>query len=805
MKGAENNIFKFMSGGERYLIPCYQRPYSWTEDQCRTLFDDMIHLHEQRKHDFDATHFIGSIVCQQVKGGQSGYFIIDGQQRLTTMYLFYLALYRIAEKRSLLQANASDIAPSIKFKILSDSSSSMIGALGKHRFDLTDNDQAAMDKLFAGDENEFIKDSLVTVNYRLFCQWIEEKSELTLLDLFSITQGLVFIEIELDPGDDAQLIFESLNSKGLDLSEGDKVRNFILMGFSQDVVKTYFRELWRPMEQNCQGELSAFIQYFLAIKYGRAPSMKSLYLDFKDYVQRNNLDKLKVMEELLAYSKLFARINSCSYELFADNDTELSSQEREALKLSIEHRLRCLKHLNYSVRISFIMHCMRLHQLHEITGQELLETLNLIETFLLRRWVCGIPSQGLNRWFQALHAAISRDDGKDDFVSKLVRLLCPEGKAILPNCMPTDDAFSQALHNRDLYSKARNKESMFYLFERLENAGSREQVQIFGALELKPDAYSIEHVMPQKLTEEWRSELGPDAEEIHHTWLHRLANLTVTAYNSKYSNSSFADKCSMSHGFASSPLRLNREIADFKHWGPKELEQRAQMLIEKALTIWPYPSKDGATQSTSQVQTLSTETKQSVLKPALVKSQATTVVAQDADEAVLTPIHTGLQQSLFDEDTASAPTQEDHSAEAEQQLQQEGVFDYCLADEPRDFSRTRLAGCEFLGQHYDVKKWAPLQRMLLTQLYQSNPERLRSWLTEKWGNFNILAQFFKTTPDFTVAKSTPSAIFKLDEGMYLNSNQDVMDKVKLLKQLFELMEVDPKDLTLHLVKIRNMD
>ena len=311
MKGAENNIYKFMSGGERYLIPCYQRPYSWTEEQCRTLFDDMLHLLAQRQHDFEANHFIGSIVCQQVKGPQSGYFIIDGQQRLTTMYLFYLALYRICEKKSMLQAGSNDIAPSIKFKILTDSSSGMIGALGKHRFDLTDNDQEALDKLFAGDINEYIKDSLLTRNYQLFCQWIEAEPQLNLHDLLTVTQWLVFIEIELDPGDDAQLIFESLNSKGLELSEGDKVRNFLLMGFSQEVVKGYYRELWRPMEQNCHQELSEFIQYYLSIQYARAPSMKSLYLDFKDYVQHNGLGKIEVMEELRAYSKLFARINAC--------------------------------------------------------------------------------------------------------------------------------------------------------------------------------------------------------------------------------------------------------------------------------------------------------------------------------------------------------------------------------------------------------------------------------------------------------------------------------------------------------------
>ena len=785
MKGAENNIYKFMSGGERYLIPCYQRPYSWTEEQCRTLFDDMLHLLAQRQHDFEANHFIGSIVCQQVKGPQSGYFIIDGQQRLTTMYLFYLALYRICEKKSMLQAGSNDIAPSIKFKILTDSSSGGIGSLGKHRFELSADDQLAMDRLFADDVNEYVKDSKLTTNYLLFCQWIEELPQLNLSDLLEVTKRLVFIEINLDQGDNAQRIFESLNSTGVVLSKGDKVRNFLLMGFSQEVVKGYYRELWRPMEQNCHQELSEFIQYYLSIQYARAPSMKSLYLDFKDYVQHNGLGKIEVMEELLAYSKLFARINACSYELYADHDTDLAESERAELARAIELSLSGLKHLNYSVRIPFIMHCMRLHQLKEISGAELLAILKLIETFLLRRWVCNIPSQGLNRWFQALHEAIMRVDGAANFVGKLVELVCPEGKAILPNSMPTDATFTQALWQRDLYSESQNRERMFYLFERLENAGSREQVKIFEALAQKQDAYSLEHIMPQTLSPEWRTELGPDADTIHHTWLHRLANLTVTAYNSKYSNSSFAEKCAMDHGFASSPLRLNRDIAAFKHWGPEAMQQRAKTLIAKALTIWPYPRENSAIAAhpSEQQQVVLTE-------PVSAPKQGA------GAENVLMPHDFSQQQ------TSLLPEQEQGASSTRLQAtsNEPSLFDYCLADEFDDLRGTKPTGFELLGQHYEAKSWAQMQRQICAKICLHNPERLRQWLNEKWGNFNILMQFVKSSPDFSVAKTEPSSVAQMAEGIFLNSHQDVNTKIKLLQQLFDLMELDPHLLTLHLFR-----
>lgn len=725
MQGSQNKIFKFMTGGERYLIPCYQRSYSWTEDQCRTLYEDMIHLHSQRLHDKMATHFIGSIVCQQVKDGQSSYLIIDGQQRLTTMYLFYLALYRIALKHP----DAEDIAPSLKFKILSDESSDAISGLGAHRFELTQDDQGAMDKLFACNENEFVEESLLTKNYKLFTQWMENETRLSIAQLYKVSQNLVFIEIELDPSDDAQLIFESLNSKGLDLSEGDKVRNFLLMGLGQDEVKKLYFEDWRPVELNSHKKLSEFIQYYLALKCGRAPSMKELYLSFKDYVlglqdEQHTLNevKIEVMQELLTYSKLFHSICTGEYDLYADNDVDLSPKARADLRDAIGQSLKRLVYLNYSVRIPILMQFMMLHRSKMISGNELLEALKLLETFLFRRWACGIPSHGLNRTFQALSSGFDPKNAAktapEGMVKKLVSIMCAEGRFKGTSSMPNDAAFKQALLERDLYSNSRNREALDYMFERLENADNLEQVKI-------DDSYSIEHVMPQKLSEEWREELGPDAEKIHRTWLHRMANLTLTAYNSKYSNSSFADKRSMEHGLASSPLRLNREIAAFNRWGPEEMEARAQNLIERALKIWPYP---------------------------------------------------GESQSSDTQDMA---------------------FDYCLAEGELELTGMKLNGFEFKGKHYEAKKWVQLQRDLFTMIYQQNPERMRTWISVKWGNFNWLEFYLKSTPDFRVVK--PSTVFELDKGLYLSTNQNVIYKLKLIIQLFDMMEIAPEELVLHLV------
>ena len=422
---------------------------------------------------------------------------------------------------------------------------------------------------------------------------IGAEENLSLSELFRITKNVLFIEIKLDAYDDAQLIFESLNSKGLELSEGDKVRNYVLMGFNQNEIEHYYHEWWLPIEHNCKNQASEFIQYYLAIKLGKSPSMKVLYVNFKNFVVASGLSKTDILKDLLAYSELFACIQNCSYELPANVDIELSSTERSSLQSEIEQSLRRLKYLKYTVRTPFIMQGMMLHKQKQISGHELLASLKIIETFLIRRWVCGVPSHGLNRLFQSL-AGLSRNVSETaglvpegSFTANLMRVMGTNDNS---SKMPKDDEFKQALLTRDLYTnKSRSAAALIYLMERLENAESREQIAIFEALEQQNAAYSVEHVMPQNLSKDWRAELGPDADKIHKTWLHRLANLTLTAYNSKYSNNSFAEKRSMEHGFGSSPLRLNQQIAKYEHWGPAEMEQRAADLVAKALRIWPYP------------------------------------------------------------------------------------------------------------------------------------------------------------------------------------------------------------------------
>lgn len=787
MNGSQNNISIFMSASSRFHIPCYQRPYSWTEDQCRILFKDMLHLHEQHMRDGNtkATHFIGSIVCQKVEGKQTEVLVIDGQQRLTTMYLFYLALNRVALERDKLSVaprqDVKDgkrpsyltIAQDINIKILSDQPSFTEDSVGEHRFELTIHDQEAMDLLFAGNETEYDKDSLLTKNYQLFKKWINE-SDLSLIELYNVARSLVLIEIELDPSDDAQLIFESLNSKGLDLSEGDKVRNYILMGFSQDEVKELYYNKWRQIEIACEDQLTDFIRYYLAIQNGRAPSKEALYIGFKDYVLRKqfqasgpvpslNQVKIDVMDDLITYSKMYGRIRTGSYELAATSDIELGVKEREDLQEAIARSLQRFTFLDYSVRNPVIMQCLMLHRDGLISGTELLDALELVETFFFRRWACGVPSQGLNRTFQSLAASLSAEAAKAGLVSKLVATLCVEDKQAV--CyMPNDEDFVKALQTRDLYSNTNGRDSIFYMLERLENYGSLEQVSI------TKKKFSIEHIMPQKLSSEWLEYLGPDAYEIKRRWLHCLANLTLTAYNSNYRNSSFADKCSMKHGFKESPMRLNRDIAAFGHWGPDEMQQRADKLIAKALVIWPYPGKDRATRDEVSGEEANSSASVSTTEVAPAKLQP---VSPNGDKA-LPP----------------------HSAGAKK----DDALDFCLADGERDLVGTKPTGFEFMGQHYDANSWIQVQRMVVQQVYQSDPERFHVWFSQPNGDDDLtrFKNAFSSTAEDQRFKTMPNLMVKLENDLYFYAYPAVNYKIKQFKQLFAVMGIEPQQLTIHL-------
>lgn len=754
----KNNFLALMQGGSHFVVPCYQRPYSWSKEQCSDLFEDLLkQLTEQPQLQLEqvGTHFMGSIVVQAVAYSptgainygslQPGLLIIDGQQRLTTMYLLYLALAAEARRRSMTSLNSAEqkacaeLIPSLE-AILFEASASKLESLRQPRFDLTELDQAAL-KMLLGSEPKLNQDSRLASNYQYFCDRLEEVSDLP--RLFAATGTLEFIELSLEAADDPQLIFESLNSKGMVLSVGDKVRNFLLTGFNQCDIQSLYQQFWLNLEGNCGhslDQLTEFIQYYLAIKSksGRAPSIKAMYAEFKRLVteqqqQGSSLCAIKerVLKELHTYSQLFKVINDndgvSSYVL--GDEPDLTPKARIELQYELNHCLQRMERLDYSVRIPLVMQCLMLHHMGRIDGAELLSVLKLIETFLFRRWVCNIPSNGLNRIFQSLSAKLSSESFKGDkgeLRAQLEAELCTGARK--RNSMPKDDAFAQALQQEALYSRARGVDLVFYMLERLETEGNREQVDV-------NELFSIEHIMPQTLNDAWREQLGPDADKIHKTWLHRLGNLTLTAYNSTYSNSPFSQKRDMEKGFKSSRLWLNHYVAGCEHWGEEQMAERSQNLVAKALEVWPYPESQ----------------KQAAL-----------------DQAQAEP-----KQPLV-------------------------TFDYCLAEGVQDLNGTKPVGFEFNGAHYDVKSWSKLHRIVVTNVYHSDPERLRNWLSQDQDQYDWGKNLFTSNANDSRFDIKPHAKVQLADDLYFYATPPVSEKIRQLLQLFAGLELDPKQLVIHL-------
>lgn len=562
MNGNAQKLIKYMDGAsKRFVIPVYQRNYDWKMEHCKQLYDDLVKVIRQNRK----SHFFGSIVSVQSESGtMEEFLIIDGQQRLTTVSLLLLAIYHLLQKKIAVSQDRQ-LPDKILKKYLIDEYEPEEKRI---KLKPIKNDQKAFGFLFEKDE-EYIPDSNLTINYQYFYERIQ-RGELTVDELFDAICRLEIINISLNHEDNPQLIFESLNSTGLDLSEGDKIRNYILMGLETDRQNKFYEKYWNRIEEFTGYDVSAFIRDYLSVKQQSTPNINGIYTAFKRYVEdgagndvelllKDLLDYAKRYEILLKGSSADERLNGCIYRL---------------------------NRLSTTVTRPFFLEALRLREGNIITADGLYEIFQTTENYIFRRLICDLPTNALNKIFLLLHREIVRMDGSENhYVEKFKYALLSKKDRTR---FPSDGEFAECIVTRNVYSM--NSKNKLYLFERLENAGTAETKNVWGHLD--KGEYSIEHIMPQHLTPAWISQLGENYEEIHNTWLHRLSNLTLTAYNSKYSNNPFLDKRDMPHGFKDSGLRINQWIAQKERWGLTELEARGQHLQKRVVEIWTFPVSD---------------------------------------------------------------------------------------------------------------------------------------------------------------------------------------------------------------------
>lgn len=564
MKGSEAQLLGFMEGANnRYVIPVYQRKYDWKIDNCRQLYEDLKKIIVDGRN----SHFFGSIVSQVVPDGSKIEFhIIDGQQRLTTVTLLLLAICNMI-RAGKVQSKEDALDDQILERFI-------IAKWAKEddRIKLrpVKSDRSALAKLVAGDPEEYEPASNLTINYRYFCDQVL-KEEIPVDSLYEAIGKLQIISITLDNDDNAQLIFESLNSTGLALTEGDKIRNYILMGLSPKKQDEYYDKYWTKIEACTGNDVSAFVRDYLSIKQQVTPTINNVYQAFKKYVETERIP----LDSLLDDMKKYARI----YQKLMTGKSGLNNQK-------LDDCMYRLHRLEITVTEPFFMEILRLNQDgQKLSVDDLTQIFLITENYLFRRNICDVPTNALNKVFLNLNREVIRyDNSTNDYVNKFIYALLSKKES---SRFPDDEEFSQALANKAVY-QMRGKYKA-YLFERFENYGTLEAKDVYTLLD--NGTYSIEHIMPQHLTQAWVQELGPEAEKIHSTWLHRLGNLTLTAYNSNMSNATFQEKRDADLGYKKSGLRMNQRIATKDHWGPEEMQERSDEMVDMATNkIWAMPS-----------------------------------------------------------------------------------------------------------------------------------------------------------------------------------------------------------------------
>ena len=566
MKATEAKLLDFLKKSPQFVIPIYQRTYSWTERECRQLWDDIVRCGAS---DRIVVHFVGSIVY--VESGlsqvthQAPLLVIDGQQRLTSVTLLLAALAKAV----------GDAEPFDGFSQRKIRNYYLLNPeeTGERHFklQLSQTDKASLNAIVEGTEQPAQPSQRVTENFAFFESWIRTEC----VELAVLCRGLaklVVVDIALTRDqDNPQLIFESMNSTGKELSQADLIRNFILMGLEPDLQSRLYSQFWRPMEMDFGQEaygthFDGFMRHYLTVRTGEIPNVSEVYDAFKAHARETRTDfsdDRAHIESLVREIRDYAR-HFCAMALGIESDPELKAAFQD------------LRELKVDVAYPLLLELYHDYKTERLSKADLLSSVRLIEAYVFRRAVCAIPTNSMNKTFATFAKGLKKDRYLESVQAQF--LLLPSYRRF-----PADDEFHRDLHTRDLY----NFRSRSYWLRRLENFNRRERVAV--------DEYSIEHILPQNpdLSAAWIADLGEEWGRIQKTWLHTLGNLTLTAYNSDYSDRPFSEKRDMpsapEKGLRMSPLKLNQGLGALDKWDEEQIRLRADRLADLAVEVWDSP------------------------------------------------------------------------------------------------------------------------------------------------------------------------------------------------------------------------
>lgn len=540
---------------KQYCIPVFQRDYAWTSEQCEKLFEDIVMAFRN-----DRLHFCGSFVYAPLKSkNHIDYFIIiDGQQRFTTLYILLKALADCAKDESEKDALEKYLFNEDKFNRYGIDEKSKL----KLKPVKTDNDQLQL--LMSGkiDDMDKSKNGIIYHNYILFKDLIEaflnESPNNSVMMIHDGIDNLICADIRLEQEDDAQEIFERINSTGIKLRLPDLIRNYVLM--TDDDQERLYEDYWLvTQELLSKDRLESYFLDYLNMKLDGFTKESNAYADFKQIYSEGRFTNESMLKEILHYAK--------QYHIFIYGDDNLSDE--------INIALSGIRKLNQTTVYLFLFRIFDDYEANVIDQKELGKILNLLLSYSVRRLVCEIGSNSLRGLYKTLYSRVfNREENKMHYYDAIVSFLL---QLTSKDAIPNDSDFAIALKERNLYRK---NALCKYLLATIENQGKERVIT---------DNLTIEHIMPQNknLSTAWQKMLGDDWETVRDRYLHTLGNLTLTGYNSELGDKPFLEKKELLADTITHIVVLYSDVKDKEQWNVTTIEKRAERLASIIMQLFP--------------------------------------------------------------------------------------------------------------------------------------------------------------------------------------------------------------------------
>ena len=556
MQATKTEIQDIIEGTKQYVVPLFQRRYIWEQKHWQMLWDDLWGLYETES---SRPHFMGSMVTipeTLSPQGVTKFLLIDGQQRLTTIFILFCALRDYAKT-----LNDSLLAEEIEYKMLVNKFEK---DLNYYKLLPTQEDRPAFQKIIHQELFSDVRE--ISKCYHFFEHQIS-KNQVNVRKIKQIIcNQLSIVSVVLSSDDDPHLVFESLNFKGKSLTQADLIRNYFFMRIDirdQDLI---YKKYWLPMQETLGDNLTEFMRHYLT-KRGTVVKQNDVYFEIKEEVVKK--DVLESLKDICTFATFYEKLLN-------------PNLEKDIIIRKYLHRIN---RLDVAITYPFLMICYSEWTSEKITKGIFIEVLKVIENFIIRRFACNIQTQGLNRLFSSLCSRVGTNAmlTSNGFLDELSSILQSQN-------YPKDDKFKDGLMNVKLYGSNRTEKAKIILESIEESFGHKEKVSF--------DSLSIEHIMPQTLSDWWKSHLGDDFLLDYELLIHNLGNLTLTAveYNSSNSNSDFETKKKQ---FLNSHVELNKYFKNINSWQRTDIEKRSAYMTEIALALWPYFGKQGTITSQS--------------------------------------------------------------------------------------------------------------------------------------------------------------------------------------------------------------